>query len=602
MILCRLAKAACRSSIRSARGLVADVGTTVAKNLSPGLLDMARCSQSNSERDTHRVLDSYGLALPIPLTKLDTKTDGCDVQFLRLSDWLTFILQHNAFHTLCGLRGPDMARQEKILSSFWGKFRHDHSDHPIYNMATNQQLVLHRTLPIVLRGDEGRGAKRSAFMVLQWHGLLGLGTHPQKRREKQLNMKRKYVKHNLNFRGHTYTNRFMHGCLPKHWYADDKDHVFTALLAAAADEACHLASEGVKDPITGEQFWCMMIGVVGDWPFLQKSGSLNRTFNHVQKRLNLRHPPAGVCHLCQAGQVNIPYEQISTRRPMWLRTLNVQSPFETPSPFLNVPHADGRFAELWKFDAFHCFHIGLGKHFLGSVLALLSETYPQGNVDDRFDALTCDYLAFCRAHKCNAYVKKLSKELISWPTTHVYPIGSWHKGDLTTSLLRFVQVHFQNEDFSQNHLLSMSYEATISINKFFEVLYSRELFLERDDAKLAANLGMQFLRRFASLAELSLQQGRALFVIQPKAHAFHHILVSLYRSCEAQAVSFTLNPLGFSTQCDEDFVGRPSRLSRRTRVGKVQVRRVIQRYLKGAYHQWLKMGYINRAAKRGGGK
>ena len=593
----RFAEATCRSTIRSARGVIEDIGVETAKK-SSGLLNIARCSEKNSERDSHRVLDSFGLGLPIPMTDLNVNTTEIDMQILRLRDWMAYILEHNCFHLMCGLMAPDANRECAILSAFWSRFRHENPTHPIYGMAARGEIDLATTVPIVCHGDEGRGAKRQAFMVVNFHGLLGRGTNPQRRREKTLGIKPRYVKHNLSFRGHTYSNRFLFGCMPKHWYTGEREDVFDALMKAAAEEADFLATTGVKDPHSGKTYRCMMLGVSGDWPWLQKSGNLNRTFNHVQKRLNVRNPPAGVCHLCRAGQNDVPYEQIGTRRPLWMPTLNEQSPFSTPSPFQVIPHDTEKLAELWKFDLFHCYHLGVGRQFLGSYLALLSEIQDGNNVDERFTNLSQSYFTWCRIAKRNAHLKKLSKETITWPKTTVFPVGAWSKGDLTTSLMLFVEDNFRNHDFSDQPLLKLSFEAAAAVNECLRICYSRPLFLGRTDALLIANLGLRFLRRYNTLAEQCVRENRALYIIQPKGHAFHHLMMSLLNSLENPSVQFLMNPLAWSTQCDEDFVGRPSRLSRRTKVGRSQVRRVIQRYLKGAYHQWIKYGYIRRKAKR----
>ena len=593
---CPVSKATCRSTIRSARGLVADIGEDLAKK-SPGLVELAHCSEKNSERDTHNLLDKYGLSLPIPMTKLEVSTDEIDMQILRLRDWMGYILENNAFHIMCGLMKPHPAREDAILESFWKKFKHEHPDHPIYGMAERNELLLKRTVPVVCHGDEGRGAKRQAYLVTHFHSLLGRGTNPQKRRDQGSKLKIPFVKHELNFRGHSYSNRFLFGCLPKHWYTHDKDHVFTDLMTAAAREALFMSTTGVTDPFSGKTYWCMMLGMVGDWPWLAKSGGLNRTFNHVQKRTNVRNPPAGICHLCQAGQDHVAYEEINTRRPAWLNTVNVQSPFGQPSAFEVVPHPPGKLAEMWKYDAFHCFHLGVGRQFLGSYLALLSEFHEGGNIDERFNSLSADYMSWCKTNKRNTHVKRLTKELISWPKTTVYPVGAWSKGDLTTTLMEYVEDRYKDEAFTDNPLLQKSREATSAVNMFFRLIFSRGLFLNRDDASLAANLALQFLRRYSFLAETALRQSRALYILQPKCHAFHHIAISMYLSSSTPQVRYILNPLGYSTQCDEDFVGRPSRLARRTKVGKVQVRRVLQRYLKGAYHQWIKLGFIRRKAR-----
>lgn len=66
--------------------MIADIGVEAAKK-SSGLLNIARCNEKKSERDSHRVLDSFGLGLPIPMTKLEVNTTEIDMQILRLRDW-----------------------------------------------------------------------------------------------------------------------------------------------------------------------------------------------------------------------------------------------------------------------------------------------------------------------------------------------------------------------------------------------------------------------------------------------------------------------------------------------------------------------------------
>ena len=512
---------------------------------------------------------------------------------------MQFIVTHNCFHMLCGLRKPHHQREEAILKSFWKKFEHEHKSHPIFSMAKRKELDLSRCAPIILHGDEGRGAKRQAFLVVNFHGALGRGTNPQVKRLKSLGLKQSFVQHNLNFRGHTYAHRLLFSAMPKHWYTHDRDHVFSTVLECAAGEAEFMCKTGVTSPTSGKQYWAMLIGISGDWPWLHKSGNLGRSFNNVQKRLTVRNAPRGICHLCAAGQRDVPFEQISTRHPAWLDTMHQQSPFETPTPFQVIPHCPGKLADLWKFDMFHTFHIGCGKHFLGSVLALLSEMQDASNVDERFEMLTTEYVQWCAVGKRNKHIKKISKELINWPKTTVYPVGSWHKGDLTTSLMEFVEGRYGNEDFGDNRLLTLSVEATLTINKCFRMLFSSGYFLDRNDAHEISGYGLRFLRRYAELAREALSQNRALFVIMPKEHALHHLFLSMHLATENPNIHYIGNPLNMSTQCDEDFVGRPSRLARRTRPGKIQVTRVLQRYLKGAYQEWIKLGYIKGPKPKG---
>ena len=596
MLVAAVAKATCRSAIRAARGLVDDLGVNLARR-SPGIVEISKCSESNSERDMHNTLDKFGLGLEIPLTPLHLSDQKKDIPVLRLRDWAAYLLRFNVWHLVCGLMAPNEQREKAVLRSFWHKFRCQNPRHPIFELAAEGKICLDRVAPCVLHGDEGRGQKRQPFLVCNYHSLLGRGTNLQKQRNGQMNLRRRFVQHNLNFKGHSYTHRFLFGCMPKAFFADDNEEVFTAFLGLAAEEASHMAVEGAMHPRTGERHWFMTLGVTGDWPWLQRSGDLSRTFSHVQKKRNLRHPPVGICHLCKAGQNGIPFEQFQTRRPIWYNTLFQQCPFNSPSPFLAVPHVADEFPSFFKFDVFHVWHLGLAKQFLGGALALLSEIQPAGNIDQRFELLTQEFLGWCQLHKKTPQVKKLSKELISWPTQGTFPVGAWHKGALTTVLMEFVEDHYKDVDFSANGLLQECMEAVRAGNACLRTLFSRGVFLSNSDAGFAGEMGMKFLRRFASLAHRCRILGRMLFPLQPKGHAFHHIVLELVLAASRDNRSHIVNPLAWSCQADEDFVGRPSRVSRRVRPGKIQVRRVIQRYLKGAYRHWIKSKLVCRAAR-----
>ena len=76
-----LAEATCSSAIRTAKDIVSDVGEAAAKN-SGGLLDLAQCTESHSERDCHRVLvNKVNLSLPIPFHYLEKKQEAENSNF-----------------------------------------------------------------------------------------------------------------------------------------------------------------------------------------------------------------------------------------------------------------------------------------------------------------------------------------------------------------------------------------------------------------------------------------------------------------------------------------------------------------------------------------
>ena len=88
------AEVPCSTAIRSAQGVVKDFGVSLAQQYSKGLVEISQSSTGNGERDAHRVMDDYGLTLPIPMTDLQVDCEGNQLPTLRLRDWMSFILRH----------------------------------------------------------------------------------------------------------------------------------------------------------------------------------------------------------------------------------------------------------------------------------------------------------------------------------------------------------------------------------------------------------------------------------------------------------------------------------------------------------------------------
>ena len=551
---CISAEASCSSAIRSCKGFVQDLGENVAR-LSPGMVEVSRLPENNGKERLHKVLDTCGLGLPIPETELELEDPDLRLPLLRLRDWVDFMLHSKCWHMLTGLRHADPAREAAILQGFWARFKTTNPDHPIFGMAERGELKLTHTCPVAFHGDEGRGQKKQAFIVTNYHSLLGRGMNPEWRHQKGGGRARKYLKMKVNFKGSTLCSRFLFGCMPKHWYNGKRAFVFDKFMDAAAAEALHMYTHGVRSRFNGETYWAALVAVAGDWPWIQKSGPMDRSFSHVQKRLNIRKEPAGICHLCQAGQRTVPFEQLGTTRPQWKDTMFVQEPFSSPSAFRCIPFEDGKLPALWQYDLFHVWHLGMGKVFCANLAALLSDSYPAGNIDLRFELLTADYLQWCKGNGCNAWVRKLTPKLFGWPTRGHWPNGIWYKGLLTTSLMRFFESFYDGHAFEEP-MLTLAMEACKAMNSFMRILFSSEVFLARSEGQPAAGYGMRFLRRYESLAHMASTRRLSLWSIQPKAHALQHICMDLDGGFKAGA-GRVLNPLVWATQPDEDFTGRP---------------------------------------------
>lgn len=560
-----------------------------AAQASGGLVELSKRNPTNGERDCHRLMtNQLCLALPIDREYVDTKDKNVRVPVIHLRTWLKFLNDNNCLHILAGLVRPDAKREGDIWEAFWNNFKVHQPNHPIFQKQVRGEVQLRNCVGVLLHGDEGRSKKKNPFMILNMHSPLGRGVQvgvtktPPKR----------YIKMLPNFLGHSYTNRFLVSAITKADYSGDKSFVFDCVIEKIAEELNYMAHTGV--PGRNGQLFAFCLGVVGDWPFLAKAGRLERTFMNVPKHKasedgGQRAPPKGICHLCRAGQDGWPYEQLATRHPTWLGSMLTQSPFNEESVFELVPHSAGELPLLFKFDIFHVFHLGVAKNFLGSFLALLSVREDGGSIDQRFEQLSAKYVTWCVANRKTPHMRRITKEHLNWVSTTHYPTGSWHKGDLSTNLMHWVQSRFESESETwDDEMLQLAGQAAKSINACLRLLYESGAWMDEKDAREAAQLGLQFLRRYARLALLAHQQSRRLWLVMPKHHALHHLLISMLQESEKGPV---MNILCTSVQQDEDFIGRGSRLSRH--VSSINTSdRMIDRYLQAAYSKYVEAGYL----------
>ena len=158
---------------------------------------------------------------------------------------------------------------------------------------------------------------------------------------------------------------------------------------------------------------------------------------------------------------------------------------------------------------------------------------------------------------------------------------------MTTSLLLFCEAMYQSEAW-EDETLRLAGQAAEALNSFLRLLYHAEAWLSKDEGFEAAQLGLRFLRRYSDLAKLAHSQGQRLWLVMPKAHSFHHICLQLL---DQSKVGVCINPLCFSVQQDEDFIGRGARLSRH--VSSVHCsERTVDRYLMASYAKFVESGYL----------
>lgn len=533
----------------------------------------------------------YKLALQVERSFLETKDPNLRLPVLKLTDWAKFVITNNCWHVLVGLNRPHEKREEDILEAFWSMYRQQCPNHAIFRLAESGELLLRRTCPIVFHGDEGRGRKHKAYLVFSWRSLLGKGLEPGEHFKRVHHVRKPYLKQLCNYKGHSFTTRFMMAGLRKEDYTGSQSHVFGSLMSFGALQANEMARAGVTD-IKGKRFWMACLYMTGDWPWLHTSGNFSWSFHNCPKFKNQRNFK-GICHECRAGQDGVDFEQLSTTRPRWLQTEHEQSPFSCPSPWSIVPHDEGRLASMWIYDFFHTFHLGVAKNLCGGALALLSMQENGSTVDERFEALSARYKGWCLRNKYRAHIQKISKECIGWLSTRHFPCGTWHKGELSCVLMRFLEATLTEQDFSQSEpMLTQVKEAVVAINAAIRIMYGADLWLSRTETRAISGHGLRFLRRFEELALQGQRRGLNLWMIPPKMHCLQKIFLRVHFAWSQNKC--ILNPLATSVQQCEDFIGRPSRLSRRVAGGQKATERVLDRYLLSCYPHWVRAGYLIR--------
>ena len=168
-------------------------------------------------------------------------------------------------------------------------------------------------------------------------------------------------------------------------------------------------------------------------------------------------------------------------------------------------------------------------------------------------------------------------------------LRSWFKGADTRCICNFIEWFFArslantpvddpNEEFMSNILAGAQH-----CNQFLRQLYSSGLWMPSNTASMIANHGLSFLRVFNKLAAEALLRQVPRYQLVCKLHMFGHLCHSL--RLDAAASEWVLNPLSFSCQGDEDFVGRICQIARACH-GRTMHERTLQKYKVNLAIRW----------------
>ncbi|CAK9048732.1 unnamed protein product [Durusdinium trenchii] len=208
-------EASCRSQIRTARAVAEELGP--ANSVSGGVDAWAKICLNNSERDCSKVVLKQQGRLNVPISYL--QIHGRELPWICPKDWVQYIIDRGLWHHLAGLDDAHRHQAGEVWRSFWDKIEAMHPELEVFNEEFN--LDRENTAAIYVHGDEGRSLKKSAVMVTSVQSCLGIGFS-----DKLRGCKRTVdgtLKHEINYRGHTYTTRFVSSIIPKRIYESDPE-------------------------------------------------------------------------------------------------------------------------------------------------------------------------------------------------------------------------------------------------------------------------------------------------------------------------------------------------------------------------------------------
>ena len=267
---------------------------------------------THGERDTQRLFKGFGCTLPVPVSRLEfTGTTGsCKLPFLKVSDYLSYLLRRYPELLLGGYKRGVEARE--LLKNFWQGYRDFHPEHLAFTKFTPEELC--RVIPVAIHGDKGRGYLKLPIFCFSFEGIFGLPKDIRDRScrpgdsarrehggklqwscgERSLDQIRPEVipdgscpkRRRLNSgevmshngRGHVFMSRFLGAAIPSKMF---KQH--PGLVPAYLEELQHdltgLFDSGIM--CEGELYHAALIGVKGDFEFQLEVAGYSRSYANV---------------------------------------------------------------------------------------------------------------------------------------------------------------------------------------------------------------------------------------------------------------------------------------------------------------------------------
>ena len=413
------------------------------QSLDPGIQALAQVPATHPEEGVHKVFKDFQCSLDVPLSYTTLPT-GDELPYIRMTDWLRYLARNDKLEYLTGEKSK-MNRQAMLLE-FWDRYSDLNPTHPIYEEALQGRINLHEAIPVLHHGDEGRGFKRSGVLIVSTHGLVGRGSH-----KGVVNSRLGKLSPDdplcLNMIGHSLTRQFVQFVMPAAMYKDNSEN-FHHVLDLYAKEMRNLFFEGVS--YGAEKVHLVCLNIKGDNVYLAKAGNMLRCFTRGPKSASSKVKAPGICWLCLAGKedhvVSVPYEDLSLN-PAWAKTCNAIPAWTEPGNLLQIPHSPDLDSEFYQVDLFHAFHLGCGKYFFSSAIAMLlqSDRIDGSSLPTKLATLTADLKDFCRRKHESPFISGFTVDNLHLKSSKETPNAGWSKAHTTSVVMKWFEDYLKRK-------------------------------------------------------------------------------------------------------------------------------------------------------------
>eukprot|EP00435_Cladocopium_sp_Y103_P022447 s3978_g5.t1 len=534
-----------------------------------GLERVGRCGSTrkpkNLARNFYTQVVKDARVIPVKISKVPLrvrvtkpKVREIDMPYpvVTLSSWVSYLLRTSPKFVLGGYGLDEPEQYRRLFHKFWQRYQHVDPLHPVYRFF--DECDWGQIVPWCLHGDEGRGLAKVPLLVTAFQFVIPvLGDQ------------------HTSISGHSFSTRFASTFIPAKMYAKN-DATYRDYHEVLANDCDQLFFDGftIDSDYGSDTFYFGFCGLKGDWPYIRKAAGLVTGFKSAR-----------MCHFCDDNE----WWKLGTFSNLHAYDgcdLNGPLPWKgQPSPLRWVPGADNPAA--CRVDLAHTFAMGFGKDFCaGSLIALCHiGMFGGGAIATKLERAYAKFREWVHAAKETCKITEFSLKVFKVSSLQYFPVlaGQGHDCIVVCKWIsEFLSTASRDDIEDGNRVVFDLVKWTAdSANGFYRGLYKHGVWIPRNDVPALCAHGWGITEGYQALARACKNRRWKLYRMRPKCHMHEHIVRDLELQVASPSSHYAINPNCWICWQDEDYIGKVSRISRRTHpltVAKRTFVRVLMKY------------------------